>query len=244
MNRLLTGAAALALPLALAACGSSSSTPQSLNTPSAPTTSLTPNSSPTTVPGATDKQRVAAIQLALSDLPSGWKAQATTTTKAEQLKNDRDFDTCLGMPTIDTIQTASSEADFSRADGFAFASTLINVTKTEAQATPYLAVLNSQKGVSCSVASAREQPPPKGATVVNVTGSKIAAPAGAFGIRVVLTYKLSNGRQVKVTVDDFGVIVKRFIVQVDFTGLIQPPQKALEDSVVAKVFARTDANAA
>ncbi|MBV9097878.1 MAG: hypothetical protein JO079_07465 [Frankiaceae bacterium] len=243
MNRLLTGVAALALPLVLTACNSSSPKPQSQPSPSAAATTPAPAPTPTATATGDDKQRVAAIQLALSDLPSGWKTQPNTTTAAEQLKNDRNFDTCLGEPTIETIQTTSSEVDFSRGDGFAFAATLINVTKTEAQATPYLAVLNGPKGVSCSVASARRQPPPKGAAVVNVTGSQLPAPAGAFGIRVVLTYKLSSGRQVTLTVDDFGMVVKRFITQVVFTGLVQPPQKALEDSVTAKVFARAAANA-
>jgi hypothetical protein len=244
MNRLLTLAATLTLPVALTACNSSSSTPSAHDSPSAPPSSASPSPSPTANAGGTDQQRVTAIQLTLTDLPSGWKAQPNTTTAAEQLKNDKEFDTCLGMPTIETIQTTSSEVDFSRADGFAFAATLINVTKTEPHAAPYQAVLAGPKGVSCSVASARSQPPPKGAKLVSATGSKLDAPAGEFATRTVVTYKLANGRDVSLTIDDFGMVVKRFIVQVAFTGVIQPPQKALEDSVVAKVLARATANAA
>ncbi|MDQ1746026.1 MAG: hypothetical protein QOD07_289 [Frankiaceae bacterium] len=245
MNRLLTLAATLTVPIALTACGGSSSTPSAHDTPSAPPSSSAPPSpSPTATSGGTDQQRVTAIQLALTDLPSGWKSQPDTTTAAERLKNDRQFDTCLGLPTIETIQTTSSEVDFGRGDGFAFAATLINVTKNEPQAAPYQAVLAGPKGVSCSVASARSQPPPKGAKLVSATGSRLDAPAGEFAMRTVVTYKLANGRNVSLTIDDFGMVVKRFIVQVAFTGVIQPPQKALEDSVVAKVLARATANAA
>lgn len=244
MNRPLTLVATLALPIALTAC-SSSSTPQALNTPSSSPSSSTPTPTPSpTAAGGTDAQRIAAIQLTLADLPSGWKPQPVTTTAAQQLKTDRDFDTCLGQPTIETIQTASHEADFGRSDGFLFAGSLINVTKTEAQAAPYQTVLAGPKGVSCSIQSARTQPPPKGATLVSATGSRLTVPAGEIGIRVVVTYKLSNGRQVSLYVDDFGKVVKRFIVQVDFTGVIQPPQRALEDAVTAKVLDRAAVNAA
>lgn len=245
MNRPLTLATALALPLLATACNSSSSpSAQKSSSPIASPTMPAPAATSPAAAGATDKQRADAIQLTAADLPTGWKFEKVTTTAAQQRKDDAEFDACLGQPTIEAIETASSEQDYGRADGFAFAGSLINVTKSEAQAQPYLTALEGPKGIPCSVASARRQPPPKGATIANVTGSKLAAPAGAVGIRVVVTYKFSNGRQIPVTIDDFGMAVKRFIVQVDFSGVIQPPQQALESSVTAKVFARAAVNAA
>lgn len=244
MNRLVALATVLALPLAVSACNSSS-TPSAHNSPSSAVTPTPTTSSPAPVNTGDDKQRVASIELAAGDLPSGWASQKSSTTAAEQLKEDKNFDACLGVPTIETEQTTSTDVEFGRSDGLAYAENLINVTKTEAQAQVDQAALIGPKGVSCAVANAKKfLKPPKGGTIVNITGSRLAVPNGEIGIRTVVTLKLSNGRQVTVTNDDIGIVAKRFEVQLAFTGLIQPPQKALEDSVTAKVFARAAANAA
>jgi hypothetical protein len=243
MNRPLSLAIALALPIALTACNSSSNKPVAQNSASQPASS-TPTPTPTAA-GGTDAQRVAAIQLTAADLPSGWKTQALTTTPAKQREEDAYFDACLGVPTIEDIQTTSSEKDFARPDGFAFAGGLINVTKTAAQAQQDQVALTGPKAVSCGVADAKKfLTPPKGARIVSITGSKLDVPSGQIGIRTVITLKLSNGRDVTLTTDDIGIIVNRFEVQLNFTGVVQPVQKTLEDAVTAKVFARAMANAA
>lgn len=243
MNRLLVVAAALALPIAVTGCNSSSTKPSSLDT-----TTATPTPTPTT-PSATpaagdDKARVAAIQMSLADLPSGWKSQPITTSSAEMAKGDARFDACLGVPTIDSVRTAESEVNFGRSDGFAFAGTIVNATHTDAQALPYLTALSGPKAVQCSIAETRREPPPKGATLVNVTGSQLTMTGTQFGFRTTTTYRLSNGRNASVTTDEFGVVVKRFVVQVDFTGVIQPVQQSLESELTAKVIARATVNAA
>jgi len=240
MNRLLVATAALALPIAVTACNSSTN-PSSLDTTTATPTPTTPSATPA---AGDDQARVAAIQMSLADLPSGWKSQPIRTSAAEQAKDDARFDACLGVPTIDAVRTAQSEVDFGRADGFAFAGTLINATHSEAQAQPYLTALSGPKAVQCSIAETRREPPPKGATLVNVTGGQLTMAGAQFGFRTTSTYRLSNGRNVSVTTDEFGVVVKRFVVQVDFTGVIQPVQQSLESELTAKVIARASVNAA
>lgn len=240
MNRLLTFATVLMLPVVVTAC-SSSSTPSAHNSP---TSAVVPSQTPSSPPTADDRQLTASIQLAVGDLPSGWKSQKVSTTPAQQLEEDTYFDACLGVPTIESEQTTSSDVDFERADGFARADGLINVTKTEAQAQVDQVALTGPKAVGCAVAGEKKfLAPPKGTKIVSITGSKLDVPSGQIGIRTIVTLKLSNGREVTLTSDDIGIIVKRFEVQVAFSGLVQPPQKALEDSVTAKVFERAMANA-
>lgn len=244
MIRPLALVTALALPIALTACNSPAKKPVTQPTASVPVSSSpsTPTASPVS---GTDKERVAAIQLKLDDLPSGWKEQPSTTTAAKQREEDAYFDACLGVPTIEDIQTTSSVADFGRSDGFGFADGLVNVTTTEAQAQQDLTALTGPKGVDCAVADEKKfLTPPKGSTIVSITGSKLSVPSGQIGIRTVVTLKLSNGREVTLTSDDIGIIVKRFEVQVNFTGVVQPVQPSLEQQVVAKVFARAAENAA
>ena len=245
MNRVLAVATVLALPMAVSAC-TSSSTPSAHNSPSsAVVPSSTPTSSPTPVSTGDDKQRAGAIQLTVGDLPSGWKSNRITTTAAQQRQEDTYFDACLGVPTIETEQTTSSAVEFGRSDGLAFADGLINVTKTADEAQADWNAFIGPKGVDCAVADAKKfLKPPKGASIVSITGSRLAVPNGQFGVRTVVTLKLSNGREVTLTSDDIGMIAKRFEIQVTFTGVVQPVQKALEDSVAAKVFARAAANAA
>ncbi len=244
MNRLIALASVLALPMALSACNSSS-TPSAHNSPSSAVTPTPTVSSPAPVSTGDDKQRVAAIQLTADDLPSGWKSQRITTTAAQQTKEDAYFDACLGVPTIETEQTTSSAVEFGRADGLAFADGLINVTKTADEAQADWNAFTGPKGVDCAVADAKKfLKPPKGDSIVSITGSRLAVANGQFGVRTVVTLKLSGGREVTLTSDDIGIIAKRFEIQVTFTGVVQPPQKALEDSVTAKVFARAAANAA
>ena len=241
MRRLPIVAAVLALPLVVTACGKSSSTPSSLKSPSAEATSSAPSATPVT---GDDKTRAAAIQLTVADLPDGWKSQKITTTKAKERQEDADFDACLGVPTVEDVETTSNEVEFDRSDGFAFLSGLINVTKTEDQAQAYQAALTGPKMIDCSVASERKYfPPPAGSKVVSITGSKLDVPAPGIGVRTVLTLQLKNGRKVTITSDVYGVVVKRFVVQLNFTGLIQPMQKALEVDVSTKVFTRALANA-
>jgi len=238
MNRLLTFATALTLPVLVTACNSSS-TPSAHNSPSS-----VPSQTPSSPATGDDKTLTASIQVAAGDLPSGWKSQPPSTTAAQQLKEDTYFDACLGVPTIDTEQTTSSDVEFERADGLAYVDGLINVTKTEAQAQVDQVALTGPKAVDCALAAEKKFfAPPKGTTIVSITGSKLDVPSGQIGIRIIVTLKLSNGREVTFTSDDIGMIVKRFEVQVTFSGLVQPPQKALEDSVTAKVFARAMADA-
>jgi len=245
MNRLFALATVLALPLAVTACSSSSSTPSAHNSPTSAVVPTSSSPTPTPVSGGDDKQRVAAIQLTLADLPSGWKSNRITTTPAQQRQEDAYFDACLGVPTIETEQTTSSAVEFDRSDGLAFADGLINVTKTADEAQADWNAFIGPKGVNCAVADAKKfLKPPKGASIVSITGSRLAVPSGQFGVRTVVTLKLSNGKDVTLTSDDIGMIAKRFEIQVTFTGVIQPAPKALEDSVVAKVFARAAANAA
>ena len=237
MNRRLTLAAGVAtVAIAVTACNSSS-TPSSPNAPSA--------SSVTPVTGD-DKQRAAAIQLTVADLPGDWKSQKITTKPAEQQEEDAFFDGCLGTPTIDDVQTASSQVQFNRADGFLFAHGLINVTTTEALAQKYEAALSGSQAVSCAAADAKKFfKAPKDATIVSIVGSPLTPPEPVFGYRVVITLHLTaKDRDVPLTFDTYGVIVKRFITRVTFEGVIQAPQRSLADSVTAKVFARAIANAA
>lgn len=245
MIRPLALVTALALPLALTGCNSKSGSPRTHSSPSAPVSASASASATAPTSAASDAQRIAAIQLTIDDLPSGWKAQPSTTTAAKQREEDAYFDACLHVPTIEDIQTASSVADFGRSDGFGFADGLVNVTTTEEQAQQDLAALTGPDAVNCAVADEKKfLAPPKGATIVSITGSKLDVPSGQIGIRTVVTLKLSNGREVKLTSDDIGIIVKRFEVQVNFTGVVQPMQPALEQQVVAKVFARATENAA
>lgn len=238
MNRRFALAAALWLPLALTACDSSSR-PSTLNTAPAPS-----SSSPAA--DLTDQQRAAAIQLTVADLPSGWKAQQISTTPAQRRAEDAYFDGCLGVPTIESTQTTSSDVEFGRADGFAFADGLINVTKTQAQADGYNTALTGPKTAGCAEATAKKFfKAPKDSTIAGIVGIKLTVPDPGFGYRVVITLHLtSKNRDVRLTLDTYGVVAKRFIVQVAFTGVIQPPQQSLEDSVSAKVFARATGYAA
>ncbi|MDQ1685868.1 MAG: hypothetical protein QOC82_2605 [Frankiaceae bacterium] len=242
MKHRLTLAAALVLaPIVVTACNSSS-TPSAGKSPPASPSSPAPNTSPSV--GGDDKQRTAAIQLTAADLPTGWKSEAVKTTPAQQRAEDEYFDACLGVPTIETIQTTSSVVDFSRSDGFAFADGLVNVTTTEAQAQQDEEALTGPKAVDCAVATTKKfLTPPNGAKILSIIGSKLDQPEGHIGIRTIVTFQLSNGRKVTLTSDTIGIIVKRFEVQINFTGVVQPPQQSLEDSVSAKVFARAIANA-
>lgn len=244
MNRSLAVAAVLTLPIAVTACKSSSSSTSAQNSPPAvTTTTVTTVVAP--VHSASDKQLAAAIQLTAADLPSGWKSQKITTTAAQQRKEDAYFDACLGVPTIEDEQTTSSDVEFGRSDGFAFVDGLINVTKTEPEAVADQAALTGPKAVDCAVADAKKfLTPPKGARIVNIAGSRLAVPSGEIGLRTVVTMRLSNGQNVTLTSDTIGLIAKRFEVQLAFTGVVQAPQKALEESVSAKVFARAMANSA
>lgn len=243
MNRLLTVAAVLSLPIAVTACNSSS-TPSSLKSPSANPTSAAPTPSTSPVTG-NDTQRVAAIQLTAADLPSGWKSQKISATAKEQEAEDAYFDGCLGVPTIEKVQAATGHVEFGRSDGFAFADSLINVTTDETLAQQYQAALAGAKTPDCVEADAKKFfKAPKDTRIVSIVASKLTAPAPAFGYRVVITLHLeTKDRDVTITIDTYGVVVKRFIVQVTFEGVIQPPQTSLEDSVTAKVFARAIANA-
>jgi len=244
MKRLLSLAAVLTLPVGLVACSSSSSPSALKSSPDTATTVPVTTTLPT-VNAGDDKQRAAAIQLTAADLPSGWKAQKINTPASKQREEDAYFDKCLGVPTIEDEQTTSSDVEFGRPDGFSFADGLVNVTKTEPEAAADLAALTGPKGVSCSLADAKKfLTAPKGAKIVSLTANRLSVPAGQIGIRLVSTLRLSNGRDVSITSDTIGVIVKRFEVQLNFTGVIQPPQKALEQAVAAKVFARANANAA
>jgi len=243
MNRLLTVAAVLSLPLTLTACNSSS-TPSALKSPSAsPTPTPTPTVTPVT---GDDKQRAAAIQLTASDLPSGWQSQKITTTAKEQQEEDAFFDGCLGVPTIEDVETASDHVEFGRSDGFAFADSLINVAKDESLAQQYQAALAGAKTPDCVESDAKKFfKAPKDTTIKSIVASKLTVPEPGFGYRVVVTLHLeAKDRDLSLTIDTFGVVVKRFIVQVTFDGVIQPIQQSLEDSVTAKVFARAIANAA
>lgn len=244
MNRLLTAAVVLTLPVALSACNSSSS-PSSLNPPSAAETTPPASSTPTPVTG-NDQQRAEAIQLSAADLPDGWKSQKITTTVKEQQEEDAFFDGCLGVPTIEDVQTATTHVEFGRSDGFAFADSLINVTKDEALAQQYQAALTGDKTPGCVEADAKKFfKAPKDTTIKSIVASKLPVPEPGFGYRVVITLHLeTKNRDLSLTIDTYGVVVKRFIVQVTFDGVIQPIQQSLEDSVTAKVFARAIANAA
>ena len=241
MRRLPILATVLALPMVMTACNSSS-TPSSLKSPSAAPTSAAPSVTPVT---GDDKARAAAIQVAAGDLPAGWKPEKITETAAKQRQIDTDFDRCLGAPVVEDVETTSNEVEFSRSDGFAFVEGLINVTKTEAQAQLYQRVLSGPKGISCAIANERKYlPPPSGSKLVSVTGSRLDVPAPGIGIRTVATLRLQNGREISITTDDYGIVVKRFVVQVSCTGFVQPLQKTLEVGVAAKVFARALADAA
>ena len=245
MNRLVTLATVLTLPVAVTACKSSSSSTSSLNSQSSSTTTTLAAPSATPISTGDDKQRVKAIQLTAADLPSGWKPQKITTPASKQREEDAYFDACLGVPTIEDEQTTSSDVEFGRPDGFAFADGVINVTKTVPEAQADLAALTGPKAVSCSLADAKKfLTAPKGAKIVSLTVKPLSVPAGEIGLRMASTLKLSNGRDVTITSDTIGVIVKRFEVQLNFTSVVQPPQPALEQSVAAKVFARAMANSA
>ena len=242
MNRLLVVTAALALPIAVTSCSNSKPSPSSLNTPSATPTPTTPTPTPVT---GNDKTRAAAIQVHLADLPDGWKAQKITTTAAKQRAEDAAFDKCLSVPTVEDVETTSSDVEFGRSDGFAFVDGLINVTKTEEQAQQYQTALAGSKAVTCAVSNARKfLTAPAGAKIVSITGSKLDVPGGGIGIRSVVTLQFKNGRKVSITSDDYGIVVKRFVIQATFTGVIQPMQQTFELGVVTKVFTRALASAA
>ena len=244
MNRRLTLVAALAtMPLVVTACNSSSSPPSSLSTPSAQETTPAPSSTPVT---GDDKQRATAIQLTVTDLPGDWKSEPIKATAAEQKEEDAFFDGCLGTPTIEDVQTATSHVEFNRGDGFLFADGLIDVTTTEDLAQKYQAALSGPDVARCAEADAKKFfKAPKDTTIVSIVGSKLTPPEPAFGYRIVITLHLTaKDRDVTLTIDTYGVVVKRFITQVSFEGLIQAPQPSLEDAVTAKVFARAIANSA
>lgn len=243
MKRLVTIAAVLTMPVGIVACSSSSSPSALKSSPDTATTVPVTTTLPV-VNAGNDKQRVAAIQLKASDLPSGWKPQHIDTPPSKQREEDAYFDKCLGVPTIEDEQTTSSDVEFGRSDGLSFTDGLVNVTNTEPEAAADQAALTGPKGVSCTLADAKKfLTAPKGAKIVSLTANRLSVPAGEIGLRLVSTLRLSNGREVSVTSDTIGVIVKRFEVQLNFTGVIQAPQKALEQAVAAKVFARAIANA-
>lgn len=214
-------------------------------TTTSPSSGTTTSAAPRAATGGSDRQRAGDIQVRAADLPSGFRAQPVTTSAARQRQDDEYFDACLHVPTIDTVQTTSSEAVFARSDGFAFVEGLINVTRTTAEAQRDLDALVQPDAWRCAVAAERRfVTPPKGATVAAVTGSRLTEPTGEFGIRTVVTLRLANGRQVDLTSDTIGLVVKRFEVQLQFTGVVQQPQPALERMVTDRVFARARADAA
>jgi len=235
--------------LAVAGCGpkstpastaaSSSVAPSPTSSPSSPAPSRAPIAA-----GATDSARAQAIMLSVSDLPAGWKSQPNTTTHAQQVQEDTYFDNCLGVPVIDSESTVDLTDQFQQSGGLQFAESSVDVTRTVAEANQDNVALMSSKDVSCNIAAARKfLTPPSGGRILSVTGSALPVPSGYFGVRVVTEIRNGSGQTFSIYLDDIGLIVKRFEVQVGFGSAIQLPPASLEASVSAKVFARADTHA-
>ncbi len=230
--------------VALAGGCASSTAPRKTAAPSQrPTAGALPAGSPLR-PAGTPSQDGAAVRahdvlVTLADLPSGWKTEPMTTSAAEQRREDDFFDHCLDVPTIETVQAANVTDQFQSSDGLAFVDSNVVVTQTAHQAAVDKTALTSGKQVRCSDASARTfLKPPAGGRILSISAQPLPVPTGDFAVRVVARLQLKGGQQITLYIDNVGLVVKRYEVQVSFESVLQTPEPSFERATAGKVFAR------
>lgn len=227
----------VAATLALAACSGAADpepAPLAATTTAAPTT--------TTVDVDADKARARTLVLRPADLPAGWKA-----TPHREDPTDKTYDAqlaaCLGRPSPDTYLTASADSpDFARGD--AEVSSQAQLVKTVADFNADVDAVQGPKFVPCvKRVLTKSLQPLAGASLRSVAVAPLpVASYGQFSLGFRATIRLLvQGQPVSVYQDGILLGKGRIELTASFSDVQQPPDPALEKSLVAKLAARLDA---
>lgn len=227
----------VAATLALAACSGAADpepAPLAATTTAAPTT--------TTVDVDADKARARTLVLRPADLPAGWKA-----TPHREDPTDKTYDAqlaaCLGRPSPDTYLTASADSpDFARGD--AEVSSQAQLVKTVADFNADIDAVQGPKFVPCvKRVLTKSLQPLAGASLRSVAVAPLpVASYGQFSLGFRATIRLLvQGQPVSVYQDGILLGKGRIELTASFSDVQQPPDPALEKSLVAKLAARLDA---
>lgn len=227
----------VAATLALAACSGAADpepAPLAATTTAAPTT--------TTVDVDADKAKARTLVLRPADLPAEWKA-----TPHREDPTDKTYDAqlaaCLGRPSPDTYLTASADSpDFARGD--AEVTSQAQLVKTVADFNADVDAVQGPKFVPCvKRVLTKSLQPLAGASLRSVAVAPLpVASYGQFSLGFRATIRLLvQGQPVSVYQDGILLGKGRIELTASFSDVQQPPDPALEKSLVAKLAARLDA---
>lgn len=236
--------ALLAIAVGAVACGGGSASTAgadvSTSSPLAATSSESPASRPPeSASGLADGAR--SLLVRRDDLPAGWREKAYQPDR-NQRQEDREYDTCLGVPLIDNLQTLDLHSRFTTSSDLAVVLSEVAVDRTLSDAVRDLHASATSKAPSCLRGLLqRYVHPPKGARVDSVAVRRSVQPAGYVGLRSVVTLAFANGSRVPIIDDQVAFVRGRAEVTVNFSSAFHAPDAGLERRVMARVHERAGA---